>query len=382
MTQPSLVTLSEIYIGIYILLIFLIIFIIYTFIKSVDYYRLSTKKEIWNKLIDDEILLHLFEDKENPNPVITKEMKSDVFKQFFIERIINSLDSFSGSYRDKIKNILEIYQLNQFSQKKLKQKNPYILAQGIRELIVIQDKDALTKVKPFINHPNRQVQEECQFGLVYFLAFDGLYFLDHLKTQLSEWQQIRLLSILPSLPNCSDEEFEQLIKWLNSSNESIIIFTLKIIQKSQILRAEDYILKLLTSHNPKIVSQAIKTFTVINSPKTANHLIEFYPNQELSIQLEIFNSLQNLDLSHQKEFLISETLKQTNISIKKQAVYIYLKNITSTEEIKMLFDHNIANELEIKTIILEVANKLIFELNSEIHKDQITILNEVILDYK
>lgn len=382
MAQPNLVTLSEIYIGIYILLIFLIIFIIYTFIKSVDYYRLSTKKEIWNKLIDDEILLHIFEDKENQNPVITKEMKSDVFKQFFIERIINSLDSFSGSYRDKIKNILEVYQLNQYSQKKLKQKNPYILAQGIRELIVIQDNDALTKVKPFINHPNRQVQEECQFGLVYFLAFDGLYFLDHLKTQLSEWQQIRLLSILPSLPNCSDEEFDKLIKWLDSSNESVIIFTLKIIQKSQILRAEDYILKLLTSNNPKIITQAIKTFTVINSNKTANHLIEFYPSQKLSIQLEIFNSLQNLDLSHQKIFLINEVLEQSNISIKKQAVYIYLKNITSIEEIKMLFDHHIANELEIKTIILEVANKLIIELNSEIHKNQITILNQVILDYK
>lgn len=382
MAQPNLVTLSEIYIGIYILLIFLIIFIIYTFIKSVDYYRLSTKKEIWNKLIDDEILLHIFEDKEIQNPTITKEMKSDVFKQFFIERIINSLDSFSGSYRDKIKNILEIYHLNQFSQKKLNQKNPYILAQGIRELIVIQDNDALSKVKPFINHPNRSVQEECQFGLVYFLAFDGLYFLDNLKKQLSEWQQIRLLSILPSLPNCSDNEFDKLIKWLSSSNESVIIFTLKIIQKSQILRAEDYILKLLESNNPKIVSQTIKTFTVINSNKTANHLIEFYPNQEPSIQLEVFNSLQNLDLSHQKKFLINETLKQTNISIKKKAVYIYLKNITSTEEIKMLFDNNMANESEIKTIILEVANKLIIELNSEIHKKQITILNQVILDYK
>lgn len=127
MAQPNLVTLSEIYIGIYILLIFLIIFIIYTFIKSVDYYRLSTKKEIWNKLIDDEILLHIFEDKEIQNPTITKEMKSDVFKQFFIERIINSLDSFSGSYRDKIKNILEIYHLNQFSQKKLNQKIPTFL---------------------------------------------------------------------------------------------------------------------------------------------------------------------------------------------------------------------------------------------------------------
>ena len=377
-----MLTLSDIYVGIYIILVLLIIFTIYTFFKSVDYYRLTTKKDTWNKLIDDEILLHLFEDKAIPTSSIEDKMKSDVFKQFFIEKIIHSLDYFSGSYKVKIKNIFSFYQLNQFTFKKINQKNPYILAQGIRELIIIEDKDALIKIKSFINHPNREVQEECQYGLVHFLGFDGLYFLDHLKNKLSEWQQIRLLSILPTLPNYTDNEFEKIVHWLNSPNDSIVIFVLKIIKKSQILKSENYLFELLINENPNIVTQTIKTFSVIHSNKTADALIKHYPNQPIDRQIEILKSLIKLDLSHQKKFLIHEIVNQANLSIKKHAINLYLRNISSIEEVAILVDFEEVNTLETKTILLEVSNMLISELNDILHQPQKILLKQIILDYK
>lgn len=394
MEQSNYLTLFDIIIGIYAMLIFQSFFIVYTFIKSIYNFRLLSKKRIWTEIIEEEILKRIFEEQNNNDLIHVNNLKSNQYKQLFIDKIKSALVSFHGKSKDQIINLISLYNFDQYLLKKLEAKNPYKIAQAIQEVTAMELEIALPKIKELINHPNPIVKEEAQYSLIKFLKFDGLEIINNTNYKLSEWQQIRLLSALTleqgiiqdytltDNQRFTEQQLDKIIEWLNSSNESIIIFTLKFIRKFQILELEKYLFNLLTTNNRKVVTQTIKTFTGINSLDIITPFIEFYPNQELEIQLELLKTLESRNLSSQKTFLITEALDNPNISIKKNAVRVFLKNINSSEETHQLFDENRFNEAEMKIILLEVAHKLKAELNRKLNQEQITILNQVILEYK
>lgn len=394
MEQSNYLTLFDIIIGIYAMLIFQSFFIVYTFIKSIYNFRLLSKKRIWTEIIEEEILKRIFEEQNNNDLIHVNNLKSNQYKQLFIDKIKSALVSFHGKSKDQIINLISLYNFDQYLLKKLEAKNPYKIAQAIQEVTAMELEIALPKIKELINHPNPIVKEEAQYSLIKFLKFDGLEIINNTNYKLSEWQQIRLLSALTleqgiiqdytltDNQRFTEQQLDKIIEWLNSSNESIIIFTLKFIRKFQILELEKYLFNLLTTNNRKVVIQTIKTFTGINSLDIITPFIEFYPNQELEIQLELLKTLESRNLSSQKTFLITEALDNPNISIKKNAVRVFLKNINSSEETHQLFDENRFNEAEMKIILLEVAHKLKAELNRKLNQEQITILNQVILEYK
>jgi len=323
-----LFTPEEIFLGIYTILALQVIFILYTFFKSIKKLRLFSKKEEWSKKIDEEIFLQIFEEKTGFNPAFTNDIKSKNFKLLFIEKLNKALISFSGLSNSKIANIYNIYKLDKFAFKRLDHKNPYQVATAIRNVTFMNIEKAIPKIEQLLLHPNNTVQEEAMFSLVKFLGYDGLEIVNNSNIYLSDWQQIKLLSTLNEIPFNHNEN---IIKWLNSTNESVVIITLKIIKKFQLLEFEDYILKHLTGFNPKITAQAIKTFDTVNSSNTAHQLIELYPYQSTENQLELLRIIKNIGTDDQKYFLIGEAIHHPNLTIKKRAIKALL-NIISTEE--------------------------------------------------
>ncbi|MFV0178799.1 hypothetical protein OBK28_04370 [Empedobacter falsenii] len=63
----QIITYTELIVGIYILLILLYLIIIYTLLKSIIEYKIITKKNKWNAIIDQEIYETILEENNQQN---------------------------------------------------------------------------------------------------------------------------------------------------------------------------------------------------------------------------------------------------------------------------------------------------------------------------
>jgi hypothetical protein len=168
--------------------------------------------------------------------------------------------------------------------KKLNQKKAYLIARGIRELTVMEVQDAIPKVEQYLSHPSPQVYQEAQFAMVRFKGFEGLHFLDDFPTRISEWQQLRFLLSISSLPADSEDAIS---KWLESTNDSVVIFTLKLIKKFQLLNFYPKLIGLLNISSVEVRVKAVQTLMSLENPETVQYLSGIYYDQPDEVRIEI-----------------------------------------------------------------------------------------------
>ena len=107
----QIITYTELIVGIYVLLILLFLTIIYTLLTSIIEYKIITKKNKWNAIIDQEIYETILDDQSNSNTVFTDYLKSSSFKHYFIKKLLKAEQNFSGNSKENIRNLFDHYQL-------------------------------------------------------------------------------------------------------------------------------------------------------------------------------------------------------------------------------------------------------------------------------
>lgn len=120
--------------------------------------------------------------------------------------------------------------------------------------------------------------------MVRFKGFEGLSFLDHFPTRISEWQQLRFLLSISSLPEDSEEKIAD---WLESQNDTVIIFTLKLIKKFQLLSFYPKVIGLLSIASVEVRVKAVQTLMSLENPETVEYLSGIYYDQPDEVRLEI-----------------------------------------------------------------------------------------------
>ena len=351
MSESNFLTLFDIIIGIYTIVIFQFLVIVYTFGKSMYQYRILSKEKNWEEKIDDEIFLYIFNERDSDNPIINDELKSNNFKDFFIKKILHALISFSGNSKERVINLYYLYHLDKYSVQKLNSKNHYKIAEALQEVTAIGIEDTLPNIENLLFHPNELVRDEAQYAVLKFKGIEGLSFFSNYNYNITVWQQIKLLNVTEAIPIESNQLFYD---WLQSKNESVVIFTLKLITKFQLFEFEEYLLKMLNNCSTTIKTQIIKTFASINSFYTVDQLIEYYPYQEIEIQIEILKIIDRISEPHHQNFLIAEAINHSNLSIKKKAVKALI-NLTNIEETIQLLETSSKddNQSILNQIILE-----------------------------
>jgi len=259
-----------------------IIVLIYNIIEYNKSVRRAGWSEVINKKISDVIV---YAEDEIAEDVYFKALSvNSSFRNLFLEKLVDSEKKFSGAAKNKITDMFIEYDLRKEAMKKLYQKKAYMIARGIRELTVMEVQDTIPKIEQYLSHPSPQVYQEAQYAMVRLKGFEGLYFLDHFPTRISEWQQLRFLLSISSLPQDSEDVIS---KWLESTNDTVIIFTLKLIKKFQLLNFYPKLIGLLNISSVEVRVKAVQTLMSLENPETVQYLSGIYYDQPDEVRIEI-----------------------------------------------------------------------------------------------
>lgn len=314
------------------LLILAVLF--YSFLQYKDSVRMSGWSTVINQKISEAIV---YDEAEVPSSKDFDTLSANpLFRNLFLHHLVDSEKKFSGAAKNTIKNLFRQYNLQTEAIKKLKQKKPYLIAGGIRELTVMNADETLPKIAAFVSHTSPQVYQEAQYAMVKFKGFEGLVFLDAASEKISEWQQLRLLLSITSIPENSAETIEN---WLESSNDSVIIFTLKLLRKFQLLSFYPTVVSLLNHPSVEVRTEAVDTLLSLENSSTISYLTEVYPDQPVEVQLEILHAMKISKDRCCTDLLKKELSENTDSGIRVNAAETlfslgykeYLENISRDE---------------------------------------------------
>ncbi|MDR4891907.1 MULTISPECIES: HEAT repeat domain-containing protein [unclassified Chryseobacterium] len=293
------------------LIIAVLIYSFYQYRESLQAFRWS---EVINKKISEVIV---YSEEEIPaNSNFSAASGNASFRNLFLQRLAESEKKFSGAAQNKLKDLFQEYSLQEEALKKLNQKKEHIIAGGIQELTAMQVEEALPKISTFLTHPSAQVYQEAQYAMVNFKGFEGLHFLNSISSKISEWQQLRLLISITNIPENSGESIKI---WMESSNDSVVIFTLKLLRKFQVLSLYSTVTDVLDHPSVDVRVQAVQTLLSLENSFTIGDLMEVYPQQPIEVQKEILKVMKKSKDQCCTDFLKDQLLNTPDSGIKVYA---------------------------------------------------------------
>lgn len=261
--------------------------------------RIKKSLELW---ISHVILSEEDEEVHIP-PKFTKMFKHPTARQYAIENLIINKRSFSGAVAGKIRDLYEKLGFRNDSVKKMKSSTWFIKAKGIQELAIMDQNDQLISIYRLTNSKNDLVRNEAQNAIIQWSGFNGLRFLDVVTYEISEWQQIQLLTLLKGFVQ---EEMPKLPGWLSSSNDTVVLFSLKLAETYQQFRVKEQVEACLTHANEKVRVQAVNTLAKIGDAESAAKLILQYYNESQQNKINILNKLSAIATDAHLPFLTAE----------------------------------------------------------------------------
>tara|TARA_R110001583_G_scaffold173582_2_gene327666 strand:+ start:20554 stop:21657 length:1104 start_codon:yes stop_codon:yes gene_type:complete len=327
-----------------IFVLFLIVIILIIYLKLLRNHLRENERIVLKYSKKNELLLITFLYAEvedggisSEQEIVINKLKRGIKNTFKREIIISTLlklkNEISGEMAESIQNLYFQINLKSYALVKLKNKKWYIIAKGIRELTLFQVKEAHDEVLKHIDHPKKEVRKEVQLYLVNLFNFEGLIFLNQLKTQLSEWDQIQLLEELQKFEN---QEIPDITSWLKSTNDSVVIFALKLAKIYNKFEMKDVLIDLIKHKSEKVRLELIPVLSYLQVDDAKGVLKHTFNESSKYEKIEFFKLLENLADDNDELFII-EHIHHENFEIKFSALKT-LKNI----------NNNKFNNLEIK----------------------------------
>jgi HEAT repeat protein len=242
-------------------------------------------------------------------------LKDSFVRRLLIRELVNTAKNMSGQSAKNIAWLYNSYKLDNDSLLGLKNSHWHIKARAIQQLAELQQKKHVVKIYRLTNDTNELVRNEARIAVVKLHGFEGLRFLDVISYPLTEWQQI---SLLQELPQQVEINYEAMSRWLQSSNHSVVEFTLRLIAFYQAHQMHDEVINCLQSPGKLIRQKAIAALEEISQVDTASILIEQFYGEELPNQLGIINVLKQIGTEQEVSFLV-DCLHHPHMDVKTES---------------------------------------------------------------
>ena len=286
----------------------LLLLLLLTFISGYTIYkrRVENNKKLWQQSIALIISQAIFfTDEEDDRVDITYRiemlLQNSIFRNCVINELIQAKKNLSGSSTLNLKKLYEILELDKDSFKKLNNIKAHIKAKGIQELAMMEQIKYLKPIFRLTNNENELVRNEAQCALVCFYGFLGLRFLNVTAYPISQWQQIQLLN---KLNEVKPENFDVIKKWLQSSNESVVVFSLKLATFYNCYDVYNNIIPCLQSLSLPIKLNALEYLKKMPKDDTAEQIISHYTFENKIYKLAIIDALKEIGNENQISFLL------------------------------------------------------------------------------
>lgn len=332
----------------------------------------ARKKQLdrWNTLADSVIYKVIFHEDDNPDADQTGELLSIIsrtnikipsgiakhlpnsnFKKILTQKLIAAKLNMSGTASE---NLTRLFRQLNFDRQVLKMLNSsswYKMASAIQQIGVMELDEYKQRLFEFVDHERGLIRVEAQNAILKFYGFEGLRFLDNATYPITEWQQIKLLDQLASL---NTENFTGIEVWLESKNDTIVLFALKLVKNYHRFELYDQIVACLRHKNPKVRQQAIIVLKELPSEHSAAILIDSYFSETANNQLAILNALESVSTDAEIPFLVS-LLSDDVIAVKIASA----KALASLGQsgIEAIQSHSGSNEYPLAQIIAQILEE-------------------------
>lgn len=311
--------------GICIILIVILIYAQLLAKKRMYFYtqRIRSNIEVW---ISHIILEESVEGIDIPKKFY-RMLEDPKARQVAIDELTNCKKNFSGIVAENIVALYNKLGLREDSLEKMQNKRKwYLQARGIQELYLMDQKNLLTKIYRETNSKNDFVRSEAQIAIIYMTGFNGLRFLDVISYPLTLWQQIKLLEQL-RLFGKKEDLSDRIPRWLQSKNDTVIVFALRLAAEYQQYAVKDAIMGCLVHPSGAVRTRAIKTLIVLADEQTPFILTGYFSKENFDNQVHILNSLTSLATDEQAGFL-EKLLDAPDNIIKLKASVVLANNCT------------------------------------------------------
>lgn len=221
-------------------------------------------------------------------PEELRTIASDNFRrQVLIDQMIDVSANLKGDAGVKLVELYKNLNLDKDSIARAKSIEWHLKIKGFRELAFMNIKDANMEIYESLNSPNEILRMEAQIALVRLNDDNPFEFLTHLTRPFSLWEQITLHELMVQ-HEIKPPEFRQ---WLNSPNDTVVMFALRMIREFRQMDAEPDVDKFLTHESKTVRHLAVQVAGDLGMRSTMHTLKHMYKNQDYNICLEIVRSM-------------------------------------------------------------------------------------------
>ena len=227
-----------------------------------------------------------------------EEEKHGLNKELLINIILDLKKSLSGSSRAQLLEIAATLELSDHALRKLRRSSFNTQVQGLREISGLQlsDPTVWERVKQIQHSRHAALSQEASLTLIKIGDSPDLSFLNTFSTSLSQWQQIHIHHCLRNFERHQLPDFSQ---WLTSDNESIVLFSLRMIAEFQQQQARELVISQLFHKSANIVTEAIYTVSQLKITDAIPTLISLLHQPNPRIQISSIRAIGQLGNNQQ-----------------------------------------------------------------------------------
>lgn len=320
-------------------------------VKYYRYYRYKKRKKIW-ALYKEILISYLNEQNETDVPYLPN-LDHTTNKEILIEQLFELANVIYGRKQIKLRYLYRDNNLQPYLIKKIRRgtwpiKSVYLKYLSIRPF----RGEMLVNLSRFNESSNPQVRLNSQLAYISQYSDQALSFLKGYSHTLTEWDQLNLYETLihNSIP------VPDLYEFLQSGNESVIVFALRLIRWYYLKsRNPEDLLRLINHSNEQIRLEAYKTIVELKvrgvddlfryyylneTPAVKKVMIDYFVRKK-QLRKQMYREILEIETDNTMLFYLLESFY--NQSLNNQQELKDLRDQTEYQSIRSMCHHIIEN---------------------------------------
>lgn len=236
-------------------------------------------------------------------------------RQVLIDQMIDVSVNLKGDESNRLFGLYKHLGLDRDSLARARDYRWHKKIKGFRELAHMGIQDANDIIRKALNSSNEILRMEAQIALVRLSNNDHFGFLSQMKRPFSLWEQITLHDLILQ-HNIPVPEFK---KWLTVSNDSVVLFALRMIREFKQTDAEEGITDSLVHTSPAIRLLAVQVAGDLRLSSTLEIMKRMYKTQDYKTCLEIVKSMGKMPDTSMLGFLKLVLDKEDDVQLQIEA---------------------------------------------------------------
>lgn len=237
-------------------------------------------------------------------------------RKILIDQMIDLSVTLTGIEKERLKDLYFKLKLDKDSYRKAFSRKWHIKAKGFRELAFMNIHTADEEILRCLSGANDILRMEAQFALIRLNTDNSFDFLNHLEKKFTLWEQLNVYETITfhqlSLPN-----FEQL---LQSKNNSLVMFSLRMIRVFKLNNTSNALIKLLQTHPDEhirnLIIQVLGNLKIYDS---LPHLKKIYKNETYDNCMAILQAMCQMPDEEMLSFLKLVLDKEDDVQLQIEA---------------------------------------------------------------